>query len=211
MRHALLTAVTMVAFAANSLLNRMALVEGSIGASEFALIRVASGAAVLALLLVIRDKAIPAPRAPDWGAVAGLSAYMLGFSFAYVSMDAGLGALILFAGVQVTMFAGALLGGERPPARRWGGMAIALAGLAVLSWPGAEAVAPPHAVALMGAAAVGWGVYSLIGRRVTDPLAATGWNFLYALPVAAVAFAVLAGGAPVISAPGVLLAVISAG
>lgn len=183
----LLTALTMLAFSANSLLNRMALAQGAIGPSAFAAIRVASGALMLAFLLGIRERSLPKPAPPHLAAVAALATYMLGFSFAYVSMDAGLGALTLFAGVQVTMFVGALVEGERPPARRWSGMALALAGLALLNRPSGPVSLNTGALVLMACAAVGWGFYSLIGRRVTDPLSATGWNFFYCVPLVFVA------------------------
>lgn len=204
MRLVALTAVTMVAFAANSLLNRAALSEDAIGPADFAAIRVASGAAMLALLLILRRGArrnrVPSatggaalrPPRPDSAAVLGLSAYMLGFSFAYVSLDAGVGALALFGGVQVTMFGAALLEGERPSARRWLGVAMGLAGLAALFWPsgpetGGSVSTAPGAFALMIVAAVGWGVYSLRGRLSVDPLRATAWNFVYAAPLALLA------------------------
>jgi drug/metabolite transporter (DMT)-like permease len=205
----LLTALTMVAFAANSLLNRAALAEGDIGPGAFALIRVLAGAVVLVLLVALRDKGLRAPR-PNWGAVASLSAYMLGFSYAYIQLDAGLGALILFAGVQVTMFAGAVLGGERPHLARWTGMVLALAGLALLVWPDEQVALPPASVALMAVAAVGWGVYSLIGRGIADPLAATAANFLYTLP-AVLLIPLVAGGLSDANTKGIVLATISGG
>ncbi|GGE51579.1 DMT family transporter [Actibacterium pelagium] len=205
----LLTALTMVAFSANSLLNRAALTDGDIGPGAFALIRVAAGAIVLILLVALRDKALRAPKF-DWAAVAGLSAYMLGFSYAYIQLDAGLGALILFAGVQVTMFAGAVLGGERPHIARWAGMVLALAGLALLVWPDGQINLPPQSVALMSVAAIGWGVYSLIGRGIADPLAATAANFLYTLP-AVLLIPLVAGGLLEANTKGVLLAILSGG
>lgn len=209
-RLALLTALTMVAFAANSLLNRLALSTAEIGPAGFASVRVATGALVLVLLLAFRDQTIPRPPMPQLTAVAGLATYMLGFSFAYVSMDAGLGALILFGGVQITMFVGALLEGEPPPLRRWAGMGLAMAGLALLTFPTSAAAIRPGASLLMASAAVGWGVYSLIGRKVTDPMAATGWNFVYCLPVVLI---VLVAWPDSISASGqgVALAMISGG
>lgn len=183
MRLLLLTALTMLAFAANSILNRLALAEGAIGPAGFAAIRVASGALMLVVLLGLRERRLPKIPPPNGIATAGLAAYMLGFSFAYTSMDAGLGALILFGGVQVTMFFGAMLEGETPPPQRWLGTALALSGLVVLNWPSGGAVPPPAAAALMVVAALGWGVYSLIGRGTTDALGATTWNFVYCLPV----------------------------
>ncbi|WP_420857355.1 DMT family transporter [Marivivens marinus] len=208
MRLFLLTSLTMIAFAANSLLNRAALSGGHIGASEFASVRVLSGAIMLWLLMTLQSRTRPVLRRPDWRGVAGLVAYLVGFSYAYLHVDAGLGALVLFGGVQLTMFAGALAEGENPPAARWLGMAVSLAGLAYLVWPTETVALPPLSIGLMVIASVGWGVYSLAGRRVSDPLAATTTNFIYASPVV-----VLAGLAlhpsPALSAPGIGLGVLS--
>lgn len=180
-----LTTVVMFAFAANSLLNRAALADELIGPAAFSLIRVSAGAVMLLVLLAGRGRTIPRVITPNPFPVAALSTYLLGFSFAYVSMDAGLGALLLFGGVQVTMFAGAVIGGEHPPRNRWIGMAVSGLGLALLLWPSDGLHLSVSAVFLMLAAAVGWGIYSLIGRSVTDPLGATAWNFVYSLPVVA--------------------------
>ncbi|MDV7143559.1 DMT family transporter [Tropicimonas sp. TH_r6] len=185
MRLFLLTALTMVAFAANSLLNRLALSDGLIGPGGFATLRVASGACVLVLLLALRDRSLPSPPRPNPAAIGGLSLYMLGFSYAYVSMDAGLGALVLFGTVQITMFFGALLEGDHPPLRRWIGMGLAFSGLMVVSLPTAPVSVAPLALLLMTGAGLGWGIYSLVGRKVSDPLRATGWNFAYSLPLVA--------------------------
>ncbi len=205
----LLTALTMIAFAANSVLNRMALAGGDIGPAEFAAIRLAAGAAVLLALVLARGGRLPADglRARAVGAGA-LALYMLGFSFAYVSLDAGLGALILFGGVQVTMFAGGLWGGERPSARRWVGAGVAFAGLVWLMWPGGGVAPDPLGAALMAAAALGWGIYSLAGRGAAAPLAMTAANFLYALPVALLVLLLLPSAGPV-TAWGAGLAVLS--
>jgi drug/metabolite transporter (DMT)-like permease len=211
MRLALLTALVMVAFAANSVLNRAAVAAGEIGALDFALVRAVAGAAVLVLLIRLRQGSVPllAPKRILGGAM--LTTYLVGFSVAYLAMDAGLGALILFGGVQVTMFAGALLLGERPPARRWAGAALALAGLAWLVWPAGEAASPLWAVAAMAAAAAGWGVYSLIGRGSADPLGDTGAAFVWATVATFVAVLIQTGGATVNDASmvGLALAVTS--
>lgn len=206
MRGLFVVGLTMLAFAANSLLNRAALEQGQIDSAGFALLRLLSGTVMLLLLLALRGKL--RVRAPDPAGVLSLSAYMLGFSFAYVELNAGFGALILFGGVQLTMFVGALRGGEDILPQRWVGMVLALVGLAVLVWPDTGAVVPPVAVAMMAVAAVGWGVYSLRGRNAGDPLSATAWNFAYAVPIAAVAFAIAQDGTGT-SAQGVLLAVLS--
>jgi len=205
MRLFLLTGLAMLAFAGNSVLNRMAVAAGHIGAVEFALIRLVSGAAMLGLLLALRGRVWPglAGRGPG---VFGLLIYLFGFSFAYRGLDAGTGALILFGAVQVTMFAGAVLAREAVPARRWAGAGLALAGLSLMALPGASA--PPLApVLLMAGAGLGWGIYSLAGRRAADPLAATAWNFILSVPLALLV--ALASGLVMPSTQGVALAVIS--
>lgn len=209
MRLFLLTTLVMALFAANSLLNRLALEEGAIGAAEFAFLRLLAGAAMLAGLVLVRDRGGGAAilrMARPWGVVS-LALYMIGFSFAYLTLDAGLGALILFGGVQIVMFAGAAMAGEGLRLRRVGGAALAFAGLVWLLSPAGVAPAPGGA-ALMLAAAFGWGVYSLLGSRARDPLAATAGNFLYAVPLAGLALLAVGGGAHV-TAPGVGLAVLS--
>lgn len=183
MRLILLTALVMVAFAGNSLLNRMALAAGEIGALDFALWRVGSGAAALAVLVLVRDRRFGLGGPYRVAGVLSLSLYMLAFSVAYVVLDAGAGALILFGGVQVTMFAGAVLAREPVPPLRWTGAALALAGLGWMVWPGSAAVGSALHAALMAAAALGWGLYSLVGRRSGDPLQATAANFALAVPV----------------------------
>lgn len=207
MRLFLLSLVVMVAFAGNSVLNRMALTAGDIGPAMFAAIRVGAGAAVLVALVALRGGRLPL-RAPGrlLGA-AWLSLYMLGFSFAYLRLDAGMGALILFGGVQITMFAGALLARELIAPMRWAGAGLACAGLAWLLWPLGSGAPDPLSAGLMAAAALGWGLYSLAGRRVSDPLAATAANFTLALPVALAALLLADPG--VAGARGVALAVLS--
>ena len=204
MRLFLLTSAAMLAFAANSVLNRMAVGAGAIDPVVFAVVRLAAGAGVLAALLVWRGNLWPGWRGRGPG-VAGLLVYLFGFSAAYLALDAGTGALILFGVVQITMFAGALIAGEALPPRRIGGAGLALAGLALLLTPQGGALAPQLA---MAAAGVGWGVYSLAGRGQVDALAATAWNFLLALPVGLVVLALWPGGW---SAYGMALAAISGG
>ena len=108
-----------------------------------------------------------------------LALYAGGFSFAYLQLDAGTGALILFALVQATMILFALVGGERPPLVAWAGIVCALAGTVYLFLPGLSSPSPLGA-GLMAAAGIGWGLYSLCGRGVTDPIGATGGNFIRA-------------------------------
>lgn len=180
MRLFLLTGLTMLAFAANSILNRMAISEGWMGAELFALVRVTSGALVLGLLL--RGRGLWGPVSL-WG-VAGLAAYLIGFSQAYNGLEAGLGALILFGMVQVTMFGGALRRGEPIPPLRWCGMVLAFGGLAYVLLQGLPAGGRSQVgVAFMTLAGLGWGLYSLVGQRATEPLVATARSFLWAMPL----------------------------
>jgi drug/metabolite transporter (DMT)-like permease len=177
-----LTLLAMAAFAANSLLCRAALRDAHIDPASFGAIRVTSGALVLALAMRLRAR----PAAPpDWRAAAMLFAYVAAFSFAYLTLPAGTGALILFGAVQLTMFAVGLVRGERFAPRGWAGLFLALAGFVVLVLPGVAAP-PPAGAALMAVAGVAWGAYSLRGRGVPDPLAATASNFLRAMPLALV-------------------------
>jgi hypothetical protein len=161
----LLTTATMIAFAANSVLNRLALAGGSIDAASFGAIRLVAGAVMLAgLCLVLRGRI--ELRGP--GRIAGVLAllvYIYGFSGAYNALDAGIGALILFGVVQITMFAGGLWAREAMPPRRWIGALVAFGGLVWLLWPGAGPVISPLHGLLMALAGVGWGIYSLAGRR----------------------------------------------
>lgn len=184
MRLLSLLALAMLAFAANSVLNRMAVGAGHIDALGFALVRVLAGAITLAVLMQLRGTAWPSLKGRLPG-VASLSVYLLGFSLAYQSLDTGAGALILFGFVQLTMFAGAVFHREAVPRTRWLGAALAFGGLVILLWPGAGGAGSlPHALLMVGAG-IGWGVYSLVGRSQPDALAATAVNFLGALPVVA--------------------------
>ena len=201
-----LTSLVMLAFAANSLLNRAALSGGDMDPATFALIRVGAGAITLLGMVALR-KTLRVTR-PNWGAISALTAYLLGFSFAYLTMDAGVGALILFGGVQVTMFAGAVWEGEQVPRRRWTGMFVSLLGLIMLLWPSDGLVLSPLGFLLMCIAALGWGLYSLIGRGVSDPLSATAWNFTYAIPLVALGWA-FAPGEVAVSHAGIWLAILS--
>lgn len=171
----------MVAFAANSLLCRLALGEGLIDPASFASIRVASGAVVLSALVVLRPSAGANWRF-DWRAVGALFGYMVFFSFAYLSLGAGTGALILFGSVQITMFSFALRAGEYFATMSWMGLSIAIAGLVYLVSPG---LTQPSIIrsALMIAAGICWGLYSLRGKEAADPLRATATNFLFCVPL----------------------------
>ena len=175
-----LTVVAMVAFAANSVLCRLALGAGLIDAASFATVRTISGAVLLAAILLLRQKKVAAR--PDWRSVVALYLYMVFFAFAYLSLSAGTGALILFGAVQLTMFTVALRSGEHFPLVSWAGLALAIAGLVYLVSPGLTAPDPLGA-ALMTIAGISWGAYSLVGRSAKDPVEATAHNFLYAVPL----------------------------
>ena len=205
-----LTFLTMAAFAANSLFCRLALRLGEIGAADFTLLRIASGALTLALLLRLRSGG-EAVRRGDWPSALALFAYAAAFSYAYLDLTAATGALLLFGVVQVTMIGYGLHRGERFSRRQWLGFAAACAGLVGLLLPGLTA--PPMGGALlMAVAGLAWGIYSLRGRRQGgDPTAVTAGNFLRAVAPALVLAALqrlLAGAVPV-SATGVAYALAS--
>jgi drug/metabolite transporter (DMT)-like permease len=170
-----LTALAMMAFAANSLLCRMALGGGHADAASFTTIRLASGAAVLVLLA--RDGGGPAPSPRfAWVSAVSLFAYAFGFSLAYRRIPAGVGALLLFAAVQVTMVGAGLRSRERPRLGEWTGLVLSIAGLAVLARPGLSRPDPTGALLMLGAGAA-WGVYSLRGRRGAAPVATNAASF----------------------------------
>ena len=170
-----LAALAMLAMAGNSLLTRAGVLAGT-DPMAFALIRVAAGAAVLAILARGR---VPTRGRARWGAAVALVAYLVGFSLAYRTLDAGLGALILFATVQLALLGAGLARGEGTSPRRLGGMALALGGLAWLLWPGEAAFAPADA-ALMAGAGLAWAAYSYAGKFEPRPLAGNAGNFLLA-------------------------------
>ena len=174
------TACAMAAFASNSLLCRFALREGAIDAGSFTAIRLGAGAMVLLPLWRSRDVSAEG----SWRSALALFTYAGAFSFAYLRLPAGLGALVLFAAVQATMVGGGLLRGERLTLMRGLGFAVAAAGLVMLTLPGAGAPDLAGAV-LMAAAGIAWGVYSLRGAGATDAVAATAGNFARTVPLAA--------------------------
>ena len=183
MQLALLTLLTMTAFAANSILTRMAVEGGHIDPTSFALVRVLAGAVVLVLLQTLRGKGLPVLRRNRLPGAFSLATYMIGFSLAYMTLDAGLGALILFGVVQITMFASAVFRGAPPSLRQLGGAGIAFAGLVLALWPGPGGQADPAGAVLMVVAGLGWAIYTISGRTAGDPLAATSANFVLCLPI----------------------------
>ena len=205
LRTPLLTVLAMLAFAGNSLLCRVALTETSIAAASFTSLRLASGA--LILLVILRLRGVGATAGGSWPMAAMLSAYAVFFSFAYRDLTAATGALLLFGGVQLTMMGYGLWAGERLRGAKLLGVVVAVAGLVGLLLPGLAAP-PPHAAVLMLAAGAAWGVYSVLGRGAGDPIAATGGNFLRAVPFAAL-LALAATGHESVDRMGVLYAVLS--
>ncbi|MEL6263739.1 MAG: DMT family transporter [Cyanobacteria bacterium J06626_6] len=184
-----LTGLTLCAFAANSLLTRMALGGGAIDTASFTTLRLGSGAAMLLAICHFTQVKQPnlatgSKRPHKWPAALMLFLYAVTFSFAYLQMATGTGALILFGTVQVTMILVALKEGEKPVAWEWVGLLLALVGLVYLVSPGLAAP-PLGAAALMGVAGIAWGIYSLLGRGSTDPIANTAGNFVRAVPFAA--------------------------
>lgn len=205
-----LASLALLAFAANSVLARLALGSGRIDPASFTAIRIASGGLALALLLRGRGAALPTPSRDRWIGAALLFLYAAPFSFAYLGLPTGTGALLLFGAVQLTMIGAGLRSGERPGPREWIGLIAALAGLVYLNLPGLGAPAPVGA-GLMLLAGVAWGLYSLRGRKAGPPLPRTAESFLYATPLGLGLAALTAFGYPRahLSGAGVLCAVAS--
>ena len=178
----LLTGAAVTAFAANSLLCRLALHDDEMDPIGFTVVRLCSAALVLTVLMRVRTGNFTAVRSGNWASALSLFTYAIAFSYAYVALETGTGALLLFGAVQVTMISIGLLTGERPPAREWAGLVLALSGLVYLLLPGAEAPDWLPAASMI-AAGIAWGLYSLRGRGSKDPGAATCGNFIRTLPM----------------------------
>ena len=200
-----LTALAMLAFAGNSLLCRLALRDTGIDAASFTSVRLASGAATLWLVVSLGRRVQPGRG--SWGSALALFAYAATFSFAYMSLSAATGALLLFGAVQVTMIGHGLWRGER--FRRWQlfGLIMAVCGLSALLMPGLSAP-PALGAALMLGSGVAWGIYSLRGKGAGDPIRVTAGNFLRAVPFAAGLSAVTLHGTT-LGAPGLWYAAAS--
>jgi drug/metabolite transporter (DMT)-like permease len=185
LRTASLTAAALVAFAANSLLCRLALGAAQIDAASYTSLRLLSGAATLWLILAFSGRSSSAKEGGSWVSAAMLFLYAVVFSFAYLTLDAGTGALILFGAVQATMILAGFIEGHRPHVLEWVGLVGAFAGLVYLVSPGISAPAPFGSV-LMAVAGIAWGIYSLRGRGSGNPVAVTAANFARAVPFAVV-------------------------
>jgi drug/metabolite transporter (DMT)-like permease len=192
----LFTALALTAFAANSLLCRLALGGGLIDAASFTTIRMVAGAAMLGAIATTRQPGdpkrvalrtkersrLPASSKPSWTSAVALFVYAITFSLAYVSLPVATGALVLFGAVQTTMLGAAIRGGERPHPIEWAGFLVAVAGLLYLVSPGLTAPSLWGA-AMMIASGVSWGWYSLLGRRSASPLDDTTINFIRTVPL----------------------------
>lgn len=210
MRLFVLVSLTMVAFAANSILNRVGVFRYGMDPLVFAVIRTGAGAVTLATLVMWRGSGGWALWTPTrFAGAAALGIYMIGFSWSYLTLGAGPGALILFGVLQVVMFGWAVIAGQKITGIKWLGAVVALAGLVVLLWPGADAAVPMGGALAMLAAGVAWAIYTLLGKGAPDALAASAGNFMLCLPLvglllffadlatftpAGVAVAVIAGG-----------------
>lgn len=194
-----LTAFALIAFAFNSILCRLALRGGEADAAGFTIVRLSAAALALLLIsLLVQKPAGKAGRSPNrsvfrggsWLSALWLAAYAICFSIAYLGLTAGTGALILFGSVQLTMLAISIGRGERPPLLEWLGIAVATGGLVYLVLPGLAAP-PLNSSLLMAGAGAAWGLYTLRGKKSTDPLAETTGNFtrtLLIIPVLVLVF-----------------------
>lgn len=206
-RTILLTTLAMIAFASNSLLNRLALGQQAIDPASYTAIRLISGAVMLFVIASFQKTNGGARLRGSWISAALLFLYAITFSFAYLSLSAGTGALILFGSVQLTMLVVAITRGEHPRLLEWMGLLLAVGGLVYLVSPGLSA--PPLVGSiLMTAAGIAWGFYTLRGRGSQDPLADTAGNFMYAVPLTLVIW-LLAYKAIHISTNGIVLAALS--
>jgi drug/metabolite transporter (DMT)-like permease len=202
-----LTTLALIAFAGNSVLCRLALADGSIDAASFSTVRLVSGAIALLLILTASNRGARSPSYGSWMSAAMLFLYAVCFSFAYISLDTGVGALILFGMVQLTMVAGALIVGDRPTVAEWIGWLLAIAGFVYLVSPGLAAPSPLGSV-LMAVAGIAWGIYSLRGRQEPHALAGTTYNFVRSVPMVIVISA-LALKDLHLTTSGILLAIMS--
>lgn len=180
MRALIYTSIAMLAFAGNSVICRLALSGGFMDPGSFTNIRIAAGAVTLLVILKLRQGNTEIRKHGSWQSAALLFAYAVFFSYAYVDLQTGTGALILFGFVQATMISMALRSGERPRTAEWIGWALAGAGFVWLLLPGVNAPTTLGTV-LMALAGISWGLYSVRGKSESDPLASTAANFSRAL------------------------------
>lgn len=181
MRTVLYTTLALLAFAGNSVLCRIALDGGAIDPASFTSIRLASGIAVLLIIMKFWGTSNAQASKGSWRSAMMLFIYAASFSYAYVSLETGIGALILFCAVQITIIISGLVTDERPSGIEWLGLTIALAGFIYLVAPGAAAPSTTGLL-LMGISGISWGFYTLAGRASVNPLQDTSFNFLRTTP-----------------------------
>jgi drug/metabolite transporter (DMT)-like permease len=201
------TAFALIAFAFNSILCRLALRGGEADAAGFTAVRLASGAAALIIISYFVGNQSGQKKRGSWPSAFFLFAYAICFSFAYLGLTAGTGALILFGSVQITMIGTAIIRGERPRPLEWLGFLAAAGGLVYLVLPGLTSP-PIVSSVLMAAAGASWGFYTLRGKGSSDPLGNTTGNFVRSLPMVAVVVVVFLASFN-LSARGLILAVLS--
>ena len=203
------TGLALIAFAANSVLCRLALGRETIDASSFTIIRLLSGAVVLLAIINISGRKTGSSAKGSWPASLMLFLYAITFSFAYITLDTGTGALILFGSVQITMILLSVISGNRLHITEWVGITIAFTGFVYLILPG---VTTPSAIGflLMTTAGIAWGIYTLKGRDSKSPLMDTAYNFLRTVPFVIILVIVTIKNANY-SIEGILLAALSGG
>lgn len=205
----ILTGLALIAFAANSVLCRLALGNEAIDASSFTVIRLLSGAIVLCLIIVTTQKNTAASTKGGWTASFMLFLYAITFSYAYISLDTGTGALILFGSVQITMILLSLVSGTRLHLAEWIGVALAFTGFFYLILPGVTAPSTTGFL-LMATAGIAWGIYTLKGRGSKNPLMDTAYNFFRTIPLV-ILLVIATINNTNYSSEGILLAVVSGG
>ena len=180
-----LVLLTMTAFAFNSILARLAISNQEIGPVSFALLRLLSGSIILIIIVVYRLGLNSLFKIkPNFKGIIGLSLYMVGFHYAYYFLDAGIGAIILFGGVQIIMFSSAINSKENPSIYNWLGMTTAMIGIVILFLPeDLVSSQPKMGLMLMLLAAIGWGIYTISGKSSKNPLITTMSNFIFTLPI----------------------------
>ena len=180
-----LVILTMTAFATNSILARLAIANQEIGPASFSLIRLLSGSIILIIITVYRLGIIAILNIkPNPYGIIGLSLYMIGFHYAYYSLEAGIGSIILFGGVQIVIFSSAIISKENPSLFNWFGMIIAMIGIFILFFPeDLSSTQPIIGLLLMLLAAIGWGIYTISGKSSKNPLKSTMSNFIFTIPI----------------------------
>jgi EamA-like transporter family. len=198
-------AFTLMAFAANSVLCRIALKENHISPEAFGAVRLGSGAVTLIACLLLSGRI----RAVQWNIVNALllTAYVFLFSLAYVHLDTGTGALLLFGAVQLSMVLWEVTHGQKIGLGKLGGFLMAVTGIVILLLPGASMPSPAHAI-LMAGSGLAWGAYSLRGRGITNPAGLTTGNFILSLPVVLI-FLLLSNASTTADTEGIILAIVS--